>query len=100
MTSLLLIDLDQKDRLKRVRELDTIFRTVVVQAKGTIGAERCSLFLIDHENKELWTKVQTSHKEIIRLPLDDASIVGHVALTGNPCSVVDAYASEYFNPDV
>ena len=47
MTSLLLMDLDKSDRLKKQRELRTLFDTLMEEGHQLIGAEHCTLLLVD-----------------------------------------------------
>lgn len=60
MTSLLFMDLERADRLKKQAELSTLFETLLNEGAKVVGAERCTLFLVDHEkgtNKPfLWSK--------------------------------------------
>jgi signal transduction protein with GAF and PtsI domain len=64
----------------------------------TVQAERASLFLVDHEKKELWTKVALGLKdsEIIRVKMGEG-IAGQVASTGNCVLIQDAYADARFS---
>ena len=47
MSSLLWMDLDKAERLKRQRELRTLYTTLMEEGHHTIGAQHCSLFLLD-----------------------------------------------------
>ncbi|CAD7938870.1 unnamed protein product [Amoebophrya sp. A120] len=98
MTSLLFMDLDAADRAKKQQELDTIFRTVIVEGSETLGAERCSLFVVDHEKQELWTRAATGVKEIIKVPVDK-SLVGTAVLEADVVNVPDVYRHSKFNRD-
>jgi len=67
-----------------------------------LGAERVSLFLVDDERQQLWSKVaQTDGSRAIeiRIPLH-AGVAGHVARTGEALNVPDAYQSPLFDPEV
>ena len=60
------------EREKRAAELDTIFKTTMRDGTKMIGAERCSLFLVDAAQREVWSKVATGRDGeggIIRVPL-------------------------------
>src|SRR6266852_6772509 len=65
-----------------------------------VDADRCSLFLVDRERKELWTKVAQgiSMKEI-RIPMD-RGIAGAVAATNTPVNIPEAYEDPRFNQAV
>ncbi len=61
-------------------------------------ADRCSIFVVDRAEQELWTPVAHGTGEI-RIPLG-AGIAGAVAATGRVVSIPDAYADARFNPQV
>jgi adenylate cyclase len=64
-----------------------------------LAADRVSLFLVDDERHELWSKVAQGGSEKpldIRIPIG-AGIAGHVARTGQSLNVPDAYAEPLFN---
>ncbi len=82
--------------------LDLHEMLIRVMAKITelLGAERSSLFLIDHERREVWSTVaQGSDVREIRLPID-RGLVGHVARSGEVVNVNDAYADPRFHAEV
>tara|TARA_B110001452_G_scaffold257870_1_gene252464 strand:+ start:479 stop:1495 length:1017 start_codon:yes stop_codon:yes gene_type:complete len=54
MTSLFFMDLDKSDRLKKQRELRTLFATLMEDGHRLIGAERCLLFLVDADGHHLF----------------------------------------------
>ena len=73
--------------------LDLILRI----AKTEVKADRGTVFLLDSENKVLWSIVaQGLESAEIRVPCD-RGVVGHVATTGAPVNVEDAYTLEYFD---
>ena len=62
--------------------------------------ERCSVFLMDAEKRELWSKVATGlSDQEIRVPLG-RGIAGTVAETNTLANIADAYADPRFNPEV
>jgi multidrug resistance efflux pump/GAF domain-containing protein len=64
------------------------------------GCERCTVFLMDEEKRELWSKVATGlTDQEIRLRLG-RGIAGTVAETGVLENIPDAYGDPRFNPDV
>lgn len=71
-------------------ELDEVLRRVMELATRLLEADRSSLFLVDRERQELWSKVAQGLDTMeIRLPLG-TGIVGHVINTGlaiNTCDV-------------
>ena len=61
-----------------------------------LRAEKASLWLLDEERGELWSKVFGGERHTARVP-KDAGIVGRVFETGQLLSVPDAYAEPLFN---
>ncbi|CAD7959476.1 unnamed protein product [Amoebophrya sp. A25] len=96
MTSLLFMDLEAAERAKKNQELDTIFATVVKEGSEALGAERCSLFVV--EDSVLWTRAATGLKgeDIIKVP-KEASLVGEAVLRKAVINVPDAYTHPKFN---
>ena len=66
-----------------------------------MSCERCSLFLMDHNNHELYFKIvgeDEHHNEVIRFPAS-AGIAGWVATNKQLLNVSDAYKDDRFNKD-
>jgi putative ABC transport system ATP-binding protein len=61
-----------------------------------LRAEKASLWLLDEDRGELWSKVFGGEQHTARVP-KDAGIVGRVFETGQLLSVPDAYAEPLFN---
>ncbi|MGH9671516.1 MAG: GAF domain-containing protein [Terriglobales bacterium] len=81
-------------------EIDKLLQTVVSKTSEAMNAERCTLFLIDRETRELWSKVaQGEQMNEIRVPRG-RGIAGHVAETGETVNIADAYRDPRFNPEV
>ncbi len=80
------------------RRLLTLLGTINDAARSVAEADRCSIFVVDRERGELWTRVAHGTGEI-RIPLG-AGIAGAVAATGAPIRIPDAYADARFNPEV
>jgi len=66
MSSLLFVDLDKADRERRMKKLDTLFKTVMVHGNDLIRAEHCTFWLIDQDSKTVCTKMHGG-----ALPCDD-----------------------------
>lgn len=82
------------------RDVDHLLQGIMAKASEWIDAERATLFLIDHESQQLWSKVvQGEGMSEIRVPLA-SGIVGHVATTGESINIPDAYQDRRFNPEV
>ena len=76
--------------------IDEILTTVIAEARSILDADRCSLYIVDRENEQLYTKVLHASELVeIRLPLSKQSLAGYAALTGKLLIIEDAYdASE------
>jgi len=81
-------------------DLDTLLTQIVPRITDLLDADRSSLFLVDPENEELWSKVlQGTELSEIRLPFG-RGLVGWVAEHGRPISSPDVYADPRFNHEV
>lgn len=49
------------------REMNTLLASILDHAHDMVGAERCSLFFVDHDRQELWTKVATDSNGTIKV---------------------------------
>jgi len=78
--------------------LEQVLAAFTTKTAELIGADRATLFIVDRETGELWSKVTTEAHEI-RVP-KGVGIVGRVAETGLPMNVPDAYAEPLFNRKV
>ena len=76
-------------------DFDRLFPLVISKVTEAMKAERTSLYIIDGERREVWTKVAEKVGEI-RLPLGHG-ISGRVAETGETISVADAWELPYFD---
>jgi HD-GYP domain-containing protein (c-di-GMP phosphodiesterase class II) len=76
-------------------DFDRLFPLVVGNVTEAMLAERTSMYVVDWENRELWTKVSEGVRQI-RLPLGQG-ISGRVAETGEMLNVVDAWELPYFD---
>jgi putative methionine-R-sulfoxide reductase with GAF domain len=64
--------------------------------QAELGADRCSLFLLDHKTKEMFIQAGDI---TLRLPIG-AGIAGTVAKTGETINIEDAYEDSRFNRGV
>jgi GAF domain-containing protein len=79
---------------------DELFERLVHVASSLTDADRASLFLIDEESGELWSKVaQEAELKEIRVPLS-SGVVGWTVTHNVLVNVEDAYEDERFNRDV
>ncbi|MEJ5226882.1 HD domain-containing phosphohydrolase [Thermodesulfovibrio sp.] len=84
--------------ITKEKRIDNLIEILSNLAKELIEADRCSLFLIDEERKELYSIFAHGIGEI-RIPID-SGIAGYVARKGELYLTYDAYSSEFFNPDI
>lgn len=87
--------LDVAKAMTAERHLDRLLALVVCEGAKVAEADRCTLFLVDRERGELWSRVAQGGASI-RVPLG-AGIVGVVASTGEPVRIADAYADPRFH---
>jgi len=86
--------------LSSILDVDALLREVMARAQELLDAERSTLFLVDRERGELWSKVLRGQRpQQIRLPLGKG-LAGWVAKSGRPAMVADAYDDPRFDPSV
>src|SRR5580704_9821665 len=80
------------------RDLDHLLATILQAGAKVAEADRCSIFLVDRDRGELWTRLAqgVGAGEEIRIPLG-AGIAGHVAATGQAINIPNAYRDPRFN---
>src|SRR5947208_10354600 len=82
------------------RDLDRLLLLIVGAAARVVEADRCTLFLVDQERGELWSKVaQGVGMREIRFPMG-RGIAGAVAQTNTSVNIPDAYKDPRFNQNV
>lgn len=82
------------------RDIDGLLRLVIDRLAALLNAEASTLFMLDAQKKELWSRVMRGPKRMeIRVPADKG-IVGHVVETGKALLLGDAYEDKRFNPDI
>ena len=80
-------------------DLGKLLNIILETALRSVSGDRGTVYLVDHERRELWSKVlKGDNVEEIRLPMG-AGIAGYVASTGDTLNIVDAYLDPRFNPD-
>nr|WP_228530670.1 MULTISPECIES: HD family phosphohydrolase [Myxococcaceae] len=88
--------LDVAKAMSAERDLELLLPLILFEASKVVEADRCSLFILDREKNELWSKVAQGAKSEIRLPVG-SGIAGAVAETGAVINIPDAYQDERFN---
>jgi HD-GYP domain-containing protein (c-di-GMP phosphodiesterase class II) len=92
--------LEAAQALVAERDLDRLLSLIVQSAASVVEADRCSLFLVDHQKNEIWSKIaQGVGMKEIRIPRG-RGIAGAVAQTNVIVNIPDAYSDSRFNPDV
>ena len=76
-------------------DFDRLFPLIIAGITDFMSAERTSLYIIDRNNHEIWTRVAEGISQI-RLPIGKG-ISGRVAETGMTVNVVDAWDVPYFD---
>lgn len=76
--------------------LDSLLPLIMKEAASVVEAERCSLFMVDRQREELWSRVAQGTSAEIRLPLG-TGIAGAVATSGAVVNLRDAYSDPRFN---
>ena len=94
------IMLDVANALSETLDLSNLIRIIIAKLSEILEAERSSLFLLDHETNELWSKVaQGPEMAEIRFPASQG-LAGHAVTTGQVLNVENAHQHPLFNPDV
>lgn len=83
-----------------VTDIDILLRVIAEETKIAIQADRCTVFMLDKDKNELWSKVALGmDSQEIRFPADKG-LAGYVVKTGEPLNIPDAYNDPRFNPDI
>lgn len=83
-----------------VKELDLekLLMLIMDEVKNILQCDRCTVFLLDEERNELWSRVAHGTEEIRFAK--HLGIAGQVSQTGLVLNIPDAYADPRFNPDI
>ena len=81
------------------RDREAYLRGLVDLCAQATDAERCTVYFVDQERKELWSRIAARTAIEIRLPLG-TGIAGQAAQTGETINVPDAYADPRFDRNV
>ena len=81
------------------RDREAFLRGLVELCAQATDAERCTVYFVDQQRKELWSRIAARTAIEIRLPLG-VGIAGQAALTGETINVPDAYADPRFDRNV
>ncbi|OGR42342.1 MAG: hypothetical protein A2X35_01155 [Elusimicrobia bacterium GWA2_61_42] len=80
--------------------LTKLLELIAEQVKTILSCDRCSVFILDRQTNELWSKVALGmqHTEI-RVPFGKG-IAGHVASSSQTLNIQDAYQDQRFTHDI
>ncbi|XP_067009440.1 cGMP-dependent 3',5'-cyclic phosphodiesterase [Anabrus simplex] len=89
-----------RNLFSRLGNMSDLLREIMTEARKLTNAERCSLFLVDHDHNELVAKVfdgELSNQAVkeVRLSINQG-IAGHVAATGELLNIRNAYSHPLF----
>lgn len=91
---------DVSTSVAQTLDLDALFVEIVDKISKALNTERSTLFLIDQETDELWSKVaQQAELKEIRIPITQG-LAGYVAKTGKILKIEDAYQDPRFLTEV
>ncbi len=80
--------------------IDSLLTIIAQQIQQALVADRCTVFLLDDEHNELWSKVALGLETKELRFAANKGLAGHVAMTGETINIKNAYESEYFNKDI
>ena len=82
-------------KMNSERDLGALLDLIAREATSLLDCDRASIFLLDRERNELWSKVALGSDEILRF---DArrGIAGTAAVSGHVINVKDAYSDPRF----
>jgi K+-sensing histidine kinase KdpD len=84
--------------LSSVLNRDKLLILIMDEVTKLIGAERGTLYIVDQEKGEIWSKIaQKAEIREIRLKIG-VGISGYVAKTGDTINIRDAYSDKRFDP--
>jgi len=76
------------------------FYDFTVHVKESLGADRCTFWIVDRERRDVWAKVALGLEgEDLRVPMH-RGVVGYVARTGQPLRLKDVYNDPRFDRTV
>ena len=86
-------------KINSERDLTALLDLIAVEATKLVEADRATIFLLDREKHELWSKVALGSEEILRFDAG-AGIAGAVVKTGKLINVEDAHRDTRFYPGI
>jgi len=89
---------EASEKLIKILDLDELLRNILDIAQHGLDADRGTVYIVDREKKEIWSKVFLGDEiSEFRQPVG-TGISGYVAMTGETINIEDAYNHTWFNP--
>ena len=85
-------------KLMSMDDMENVLQLISDEAKSLVDAQRCSIFIVDKEDKILWTKLSDGIGRIV-IGLD-SGIVGVTYETKKPQIVNNPYEDKRFLPSI
>lgn len=86
--------------INALTDITELLKVIAEETKVAMQADRCTVFLLDKEHNELWSKVALGmDSQEIRFPADKG-LAGYVVRSGESINIEDAYNDDRFNPEV
>ncbi len=85
-------------KLMATEDMHNVIELISEEAKELVGAQRCSIFIVDNDDKMLWTTHSDGMGKII-VALD-SGIVGATYNSKSPQVVNNPYEDERFLPNI
>ncbi|SMF07625.1 GAF domain-containing protein [Pseudobacteriovorax antillogorgiicola] len=82
-----------------IHHIDELIDLLARESIRALGADRCSIFLLDTDSQELWSKVAIGESRRIRFPASQG-IAGETLAKGKPIIIDDAYQYKGFNSQI
>ena len=82
-------------KMNSERDLGSLLDLVAREATSLLDCDRASIFLLDRERNELWSKVALGSDEVLRFDARHG-VVGNAVTTGQIINVRDAYSDPRF----
>src|SRR5262249_40815622 len=80
--------------------LEPLIEIVAEEVRQQLDADRCTVFIVDHKRRQLWSKLAHGvEEEVLRVPID-RGVAGFVAKTGESVNIKGGYSDKRFTPEL
>ena len=97
-SEMLKVIFDYVGKVAKEKTVDKVLGLVSDMAREIVVSDRCTIWLLDEETDELWTKIAHGVNEI-RIP-SNTGLVGYAVHNDTEILIEDAYKDSRFNQDV